>query len=113
MRNILLESPDLHLFEDLSETVLLRYVLHTILCTYVMCLLILLLLFPSVTSVYPFLYDPEIKKRVIFVKDQKSYIVLMERIMAIFKLSSETLPSEETLEGFADPEGLISAMKCW
>ena len=48
-----------------------------------------------------------------FVKDQKSYIVLMERIMTIFKLSSESLPSEETLEGFADPEGLISAMKRW
>ena len=46
----------------------------------------------------------------IFVKDQKSHIVLMERIMAIFKLSSEALPSEETLKGFADPEGLISAM---
>ena len=48
-----------------------------------------------------------------FVKDQKSYIVLMDRIMAIFILSSEALPSEETLEGFADPEGLISAMKLW
>ena len=48
-----------------------------------------------------------------FDKDQKSYIVLMERIMAIFKLSSEALPSEKTLEGFADPEGLISSMKRW
>ena len=49
----------------------------------------------------------------VFFKDQKSYIVLMERIMAIFKLSSEALPSEETLKRFANPEGLISAMKRW
>ena len=49
----------------------------------------------------------------VFFKDQKSYIVLMERIMAIFKLSSEALPLEEILERFANPEGLISAMKRW